>query len=421
MTTATDRVRQRAAQQPPWESDDVLRGVRQDLARLPPLTDAAACRRLLHDLARAARGSAFVLQGGDCAEPFADSAPDRISAKAAHLAALADRLETRAGLPVVRVGRFAGQYAKPRSQDVETSDDGVVLPVYRGDAVNRPEAAPAARRPDPLRLRSAYDHAAACLDTLLVGGHLVEGHLVEGRLVEGHPAHGPADRAPSPVYTSHEALLVDYEEPLVRPDRTDPHTGGRYGSSAHMLWIGERTRRPDGWHVRFAETVNNPVGVKLGPGATPQDVRELCERLADGRPAGRLSLITRLGAADTARLLPPLVDAAAAFSGRVVWLCDPMHGNTVRHGSGRKTRVLADVEREVRDFFAVLRAHGAHPGGLHLEMTPDDVTECVDRPADLTAGALPRYLTACDPRLGPGQADRLITVTAGLLERKDVL
>ncbi|MEU8432825.1 3-deoxy-7-phosphoheptulonate synthase [Streptomyces sp. NPDC029216] len=403
MTTATDRVRLRAAQQPPWGSEDLLRRVRADLAGLPPLVDAAACHRLRGDLARAARGAAFVLQGGDCAEPFRDSAPARISAKAAHLALLADRLEARAGVPVVRVGRFAGQYAKPRSQDVETCD-GVALPVYRGDAVNRPEADPAARRPDPARLRAAYDHAAACLDTL----------LVEGRL-----AHGPADRAPSsPVYTSHEALLVDYEDPLVRNDH---EAGGRYGSSAHMLWIGERTRRPDGWHVRFAEAVTNPVGVKLGPTATPEEVRELCERLAAGRPAGRLSLITRLGAAGTARLLPALVDAAAGFAGRVVWLCDPMHGNTVRHGSGRKTRVLTDVEREVRDFFAVLRAHGAQPGGLHLEMTPDDVTECVDDPAGLATGALPRYLSSCDPRLAPAQADRLITVAAGLLERKDAL
>ncbi|MEU9100008.1 3-deoxy-7-phosphoheptulonate synthase [Streptomyces sp. NPDC048361] len=397
MTTATHRVRLPAAQQPPWASDERLESVRAGLASLPPLVDASAVHRLRVELARAAQGTGFVLQGGDCAEPFLDSAPARITAKADQLADLADLLATRAALPVVRIGRFAGQYAKPRSHPAETLADGTVLPVYRGDAVNRPEADPAARRPDPARLRAAYDHATRCLDTLLLQGHLAQG------------AGGAA-------YTSHEALLVDLEEPLVRED---PEAAGHYSSSAHMLWIGERTRQLDGWHVRFAETVNNPVGVKLGPGASPDDVRDLCERLARGHSAGRLSLITRLGAAETARRLPALIEAAADFAGRVVWLCDPMHGNTVRHASGRKTRVMTDMIREVTDFFTVLRAHDVPPGGLHVEMTPDDVTECVDDPTGLATDALPRYRSACDPRLSPAQARDLLTVTAGLLARKD--
>ncbi|GGM13657.1 phospho-2-dehydro-3-deoxyheptonate aldolase [Streptomyces fumigatiscleroticus] len=403
MTTETHRIRTRppAAQQPPWGArDHLVESVRADLAALPPLVDAGTVHRLRTDLARAAQGTAFVLQGGDCAEPFLDSAPARITAKAAQLAGLADLLADRAALPVVRIGRFAGQYAKPRSQAVETLADGTVLPVYRGDAVNRPEADPVARRPDPARLRAAYDHAAACLDTLLLQGHLAQAAIA----------------GPAAAYTSHEALLVDLEEPLVRED---PQTGGRYGSSAHMLWIGEHTRRLDGWHIGFAETVDNPVGVKLGPGTSPDDVTHLCERLARGHSPGRLSLITRLGAAETARRLPALVAAAADFTGRVVWLCDPMHGNTVRHASGRKTRVMTDMLREVTDFFAVLRAHGVPPGGLHVEMTPDDVTECVDTPDGLATDALPRYRSACDPRLNPAQARALVAATAALLARKD--
>ncbi|MEU1037949.1 3-deoxy-7-phosphoheptulonate synthase [Streptomyces sp. NPDC005907] len=398
MTTAPHRIRLPAAQQPTWTCDGLVENVRADLAALPPLVEASAVHRLRAELARAAQGTRFVLQGGDCAEPFLDSAPARITAKAAQLCSLADLLTTRAGLPAVRIGRFAGQYAKPRSQAVETLADGTVLPVYRGDAVNRPTADPAARRADPARLRAAYDHAAACLDTLLLRGHLAE------------------DAAAGSVFTSHEALLVDLETPLVREDT---EAGGHYSSSAHMLWIGERTRQLDGWHVGFAETVNNPVGVKLGPGASPDDVHELCERLTRGHGAGRLSLITRLGAAETARRLPALVEAAADFTGRVVWLCDPMHGNTVRHSSGRKTRVLTDVLREVTDFFAVLRAHGVPPGGLHVEMTPDDVTECVDDPAGLATGALPRFRSTCDPRLAPAQARGLLMATADLLARKD--
>ncbi|MGW7263318.1 3-deoxy-7-phosphoheptulonate synthase [Streptomyces sp. NPDC054842] len=397
MTTATHRIRLPAAQQPPWDSEELVETVRADLATLPPLVDAGAVHRLRTELARAARGSAFVLQGGDCAEPFLDSAPPRITAKATQLSQLADLLAAGTALPVTRIGRFAGQYAKPRSRAVETLADGTVLPVYRGDAVNRPAADPAARRPDPARLRAAYDHAASCLDTLLLQGHLTH------------------DTAGS-VYTSHEALLVDLEAPLVREDT---EAAGHYSSSAHMLWIGERTRQLDGWHIGFAETVNNPVGVKLGPHASPDDVRELCERLTRGHGAGRLSLITRLGATETARRLPALVEAAADFTGRVVWLCDPMHGNTVRHPSGRKTRLLTDMLREITDFFAVLRAHDTPPGGLHLEMTPDDVTECVEDPAGLATDTLPRFRSTCDPRLGPDQARSLLKATADLLARKD--
>ncbi|MHC0429355.1 3-deoxy-7-phosphoheptulonate synthase [Streptomyces sp. O3] len=404
MTSTTPGLKRTAAQQPEWPSEHAVAQVREELAALPPLVDAPSCDRLRAELARAARGEAFVLQGGDCAEPFADSAPDRIGAKAAQLTGLAELAALRSGLPTVRIGRFAGQYAKPRSQRTETLADGTVLPVYRGDAVNAAAADPAARRADPARLRAAYDHAARCLDALFLDGCLPS-------------APRTPDTGSAPLFTSHEALLLDLEEPLVR---TAPSGQGRYASSAHLLWIGERTRQLDGRHIEFARSVSNPVGVKLGPDAAPSDVRELCQLLARGRPPGRLVLISRMGADLTTSRLPALVEAAAPFAGQVVWLCDPMHGNTVRHVSGRKTRVLTDMLREVEDFHAVLRAHAVPPGGLHLEMTCDDVTECVDEhPALTVPDALPRYTSDCDPRLDAVQARRVVEAAAAQLRRKD--
>jgi 3-deoxy-7-phosphoheptulonate synthase len=396
MTSTARGIRAPAPQQPGWPDTGELTLVREELAALPALVGPAACRRLREELAHVARGDAFVLQGGDCAEPFADSTPERITAKAAHLTELADTVAERTGRPVVRVGRFAGQYAKPRSQPTETLPDGTVLPVYRGDAVNRPEPDAEARRPDPRRLRAAYDRAAECLDALFLDGYLRQ---------------ATGSEEPTPLYTSHEALLLDFEQPLLRPDGP-----GWYGSSAHLLWIGERTRQPDGPHIEFARSVSNPVGVKLGPGTEPADVRELCAALADGHPAGRLVLISRMGADQVERWLPALVEAAAPYRGRVVWLCDPMHGNTVRHASGRKTRLVTDMLAEVHGFFAALRAGGAIPGGLHLEMTADPVTECVDDHRALTdPGALPRYRTTCDPRLDAAQARLLVEAAIDLL------
>ncbi|MFD4669603.1 3-deoxy-7-phosphoheptulonate synthase [Lentzea sp. NPDC058450] len=384
-----------AAQQPDWDEAE-LAAVIEELRSRAPLVDAGSCHALRGELEVVARGEAFVIQGGDCAEPFADSAAPRVQRKAALLDVLGDLVEHVAGLPVVRVGRLAGQYAKPRSSPTETGADGTVLPVYRGDAVNDPAPEPGARRADARRLLRAYDHAATALDALFLNQFLL-------------PTAGL-----SPTYVSHEALLLDFERALVRPDGL---RGGWYGSSGHMLWIGERTRQLDGAHLEFAATVNNPVGVKIGPTATADDVAAIIELLAGGHRAGRLTLIVRMGARTIGTALPLLLTGLGHRARDVVWLCDPMHGNTVRSASGRKTRVVSDVAAEVEAFCAVLRAHGVYPGGLHLELTPDDVTECVDTHDRLAVDDFPRFESACDPRLDGEQAERVVRLAAELLRR----
>lgn len=396
-----------ATQQPPWPDEEELVLVLKELATRPALVSAEACHELRRRLAAAARGEAFVVQAGDCAERFAASEPDAVHAKARQLRQLGALVRQESGLPDVLVGRLAGQYAKPRSNPTETVD-GLTLPVYRGDAVNSPEPRPDARRPDPRRLVRAYDHAAAVLAALRSAGGSAPPEP------SGAPSGEPgATQQDAPVFTSHEALLLDFEKCLVRPDEQN---GGSYGSSGHMLWIGERTRRLDGAHVHFAERIGNPVGVKLGPLAEPAEVRALCERFDRDGPPGRLTLISRMGRDAVAERLPGLVEASAPFAGRVVWLCDPMHGNTTPHVSGVKSRVMADVREEVRRFVAVLHESGAHPGGLHLEATPEPVTECVREPADLERpAAVDRYTSACDPRLNPEQAAELVAFAARLL------
>ncbi|MFC4495755.1 3-deoxy-7-phosphoheptulonate synthase [Streptomyces ovatisporus] len=399
LTLGTERA---AAQQPQWEDAEELALAVKELASRPELVKASDCHALRRRLEQAVHGAAFVVQGGDCAERFADSSLRPVLGKADQLRRLGALVQRVSGRESVLVGRLAGQYAKPRSSPTETVAGHGELPVYRGDAVNAPEPHPEARRADPRRLLHAYDHALEALQALRQPG-------AEVRTGAGDQA----DEESAAVFTSHEALLMDFERPLVREDR---NAGGSYGSSAHMLWIGERTRQLDGAHVHFAEQLNNPVGIKLGPSADPAEVRELCERLAKGRPAGRLTLISRMGRAAVTERLPRLVEAAGPYSGRVVWLCDPMHGNTVPHVSGLKSRVLADMSEEIRGFFAVLRTHGAHPGGLHLELTPDTVTECVNERVQLDEpDSLPRYESACDPRLNAEQAEELVTVAAELL------
>ncbi|QPP10697.1 3-deoxy-7-phosphoheptulonate synthase [Streptomyces bathyalis] len=404
-----------AAQQPQWEDEEELVLAVKELATRPALVSAGDCHELRHRLAAAARGEAFVVQGGDCAERFAASAPGQVRAKEQQLRRLGALVGELSGLESVLIGRLAGQYAKPRSNPTETVG-GQVLPVYRGDAVNSPEPLPEARRADPARLVRAYDHAADALAALgTPGGRTgIDGPAPHGPELPGAP--GPearSSRQREAVFTSHEALLLDFEESLVRPDAI---VGGSYASSAHMLWIGERTRQLDGAHVHFAEQVNNPVGVKLGPSADPADVRALCKRFDRYGPPGRLTLISRMGRGAVSERLPRLIEAAAPFAGRVVWLCDPMHGNTLPHASGRKSRVLADVREEVRGFLAALREYGAYPGGLHLETTPEPVTECVGERGDLErADALTRYTSACDPRLNAEQAEELVAFAARLL------
>ncbi|OKI17800.1 3-deoxy-7-phosphoheptulonate synthase [Saccharothrix sp. CB00851] len=372
----------RRRHQPAWPSPEVLTRVLERLRELPPLVDAESCHALSDRLSAVARGEAVVLQAGECAELFTDSASPVVTAKVAQLHELSGRLRG-SGRQVVPIGRLAGQYAKPRSHPTEMLPDGTEIPVYLGDAVNATAPTHSARRPDPVRLLAAYRHAARAL-------------LAMGDL-----------------HTSHEALLLDYEHALLRPDRV---RGGWYASSAHTVWIGERTRELDGAHVDFAAGIGNPVGVKVGPTATPGDVRALVERLTAGHAPGRLCLVVRMGAARIGQRLPALADALRDHADRVVWLSDPMHGNTTRSPHGRKTRIVEVMAREVEVFCAVLRAHGARPGGLHLEVSPDDVTECVDRPADLvTEPDFSRYTSACDPRLNRRQASALVGRFAELL------
>jgi 3-deoxy-7-phosphoheptulonate synthase/3,4-dideoxy-4-amino-D-arabino-heptulosonate 7-phosphate synthase len=381
-----DALARPADQQPAWPDAARLRRVRRELARRPPLVRAAEVDRLAERLARVAAGAAFLLQGGDCAETFADG-PGHVAGNLRALLDAAAVLRASGGLPVVAVGRVAGQYAKPRSRP--TDADG--LPAYRGDIVNAHAADPAGRVPDPDRLLAAYRSAGRAL-----------------RVVRA-----TARAAGTELYTSHEALLLDYERPLVRahgPDRRP------YGLSAHFLWIGERTRRPDGAHVRLAELLANPVGVKIGPGVTPAEAVALAGRLDPHREPGRLTFVSRMGADRVRDVLPPVVAAVTAAGHPVVWQCDPMHGNTHLSPAGVKTRAFDRIAAEIDGFFAVHRELGTHPGGVHLELTGDDVTECLGGPQGLTDADLGRrYETACDPRLNARQTRELAGHVAALL------
>ncbi|GAB3439774.1 3-deoxy-7-phosphoheptulonate synthase [Actinophytocola sediminis] len=383
----TSTVPTTAAHQPVWADQDAVPSVLAELRARHPLVRATECDTLRGELAEVAMGGRLVLQGGDCAEPFADARGGRVLAKAAQLAELAALLAAETGAPVTRIGRFAGQYAKPRSQPTETLPDGRVVPAFLGEAVNGPEPDPVARRTDVTRLLAAYDHSARALDELF-GNRL--------------PAVGD-----DLVYVSHEGLLLEYERALVRGD---------HASSAHLLWIGERTRFPGSAHLAFAESIANPVGVKLGPTATVEETVAMVDQL--GTVPGRLTFIVRMGAATVGERLPVLLDGLGPRARRVVWLTDPMHANTRRTATGKKTRVLDDILTEVRAFFAVLGERGLHPGGLHLELTPDQVTECVDHAADLGDPCpLPRFESLCDPRLNHEQSVAVVATAARLAAR----
>ncbi|MET9763293.1 3-deoxy-7-phosphoheptulonate synthase [Streptomyces sp. NPDC006372] len=385
----------RALQQPEWASLDELKEVLLSLEAKPPLVDATACADLTAELGQAARGEAFVLQAGECAERFADANPETVLAKADELHALADEFTDASGLPAVRMGRIAGQYAKPRSKPTETLSDGTVLPVYRGDAVNAPEPTLAARIALPSRLLLAHRNAGITLSTLLERDMGLAGRS-----------------APQRTYAGHEALLLEYEQALVRPDAD----GGRYGSSGHFLWVGDRTRQPDHQHVQFAAAISNPVGVKIGPGAPPEEVRTLVRLLGDRSRPGRLSLIVRMGRDHIAPGLTAVLRALGDEAAGVAWICDPMHGNTRVNGAGQKSRAVADVMAEIEGFVSTLHAHGLRPAGLMLETAHGPVTECVDTAEELaSATPLPRYESACDPRLSPRQAREVVTRTAALL------
>ena len=408
------------------------------LERLPPLVSAGECDQLRERLAAVARGEAFVLQGGDCAETFASTTADSIRGRLRMLLQMAVVLTYAASVPVVKIGRMAGQFAKPRSAATEVRDD-VELPAYRGDAVNALEFTAAARTPDPGRLLDAYHCSAVTLNlcrAFASGGYadLRQVHAWNQDFVASSPAGqryerlaGEIDRAIAfmhacgadpeefravEFYSSHEALLLDYEQALTR---TDSRNGHPYDLSAHLLWIGERTRAPDGAHIEFARRIRNPVAVKIGPSAAPQDVLDLVDALDPGREPGRLTLVTRMGARQVRDALPPLVEKVAASGATVAWVCDPMHGNTIEAASGHKTRHFDDVLDEVTGFFEVHRALGTHPGGIHIEFTGDDVTECMGGGQHITESDLRhRYETACDPRLNRSQSLDLAFLVAGM-------
>ncbi|WP_059009054.1 class II 3-deoxy-7-phosphoheptulonate synthase [Streptomyces specialis] len=417
-----------AAQQPDYPDLQALRAVIADLETYPPLVFAGECDALRARLGAVARGEAFLLQGGDCAEAFDQVGADQIRAKLKTLLQMSAVLTYAAAVPVVKVGRIAGQYSKPRSKPTETRD-GVTLPSYRGDSVNGAEFTEAARVPDPERLRRMYHTSASTLN--LVRGFTTGGYAdlrqvhawnqdfvrnsASGQRYEALAREidnalnfmkacgaDPAEFHSVEFYASHEALLLDYEGALTR---TDSRSGSLYDVSGHMVWIGERTRQLDGAHVAFAASIRNPIGVKLGPTTTPEEALTLIDRLDPEREPGRLTFITRMGADKVRDRLPALVEKVTASGAQVAWVCDPMHGNTFEAASGHKTRRFDDVLDEVKGFFEVHKGLGTHPGGIHVELTGDDVTECVGGGDEIFVDDLhQRYETACDPRLNRSQS-----------------
>jgi 3-deoxy-7-phosphoheptulonate synthase len=414
----------------------------KQLGILPPLVFAGEARNLEASLAEVAAGKAFLLQAGDCAESFDEFSADAIRDKLKVILQMAVVLTYGSGVPVLKVGRIAGQFAKPRSSNTEMVG-GVELPSFRGHIVNGDAPTAEARVPDPARLVAAYHQSASTLNLVRAftkGGFadLSQVHVwnqqfvatsLEGRRYEAIAAE--IDRAMRfmracgidlsaearlqqvEFYTSHEALLLGYEQALTRRDSL---TGDWYDCSAHMLWIGERTRQLDGAHVQFLAGVRNPLGCKIGPTATPDEVLALCEALNPERVPGRLTLISRMGAAKVADALPAVVSAVTAAGHPVVWACDPMHGNTYASPGGRKTRHFNDVLAEIQGFFAVCRDADVWPGGVHIELTGDDVTECLGGAEEILEDQLGvRYTTTCDPRLNARQSLDLAFLVAELL------
>ena len=433
-------------QVPDYPDQNELTAVEQTLHRFPPLVFAGEARELRRHLGEVAQGKAFLLQGGDCAESFAEFHPDNIRDTFRVMLQMAVALTFAGSSPVVKVGRMAGQFAKPRSAPME-DQDGLSLPSYRGDIVNSMDFTPEGRVPDPKRLLQAYSQAAATLNLLraFAQGGYADLHRVHGwtmGFVEKSPAgeryRDMADRISealsfmeacgvSPAetqalrttefYTSHEALLLGYEEAMTRVDST---TGRWYDTSAHFVWVGERTRQLDGAHIEFLRGIGNPVGAKVGPTMEPDELLRLIDALNPDNDPGRLTLITRFGADKIEGLLPKLVRAVKREGKSVVWSCDPMHGNTVKSSTGYKTRPFDQVLAEVRRFWQVHEAEGTYAGGVHIEMTGQDVTECIGGAQKITEHALAdRYHTHCDPRLNASQSLELAFLIAeGLKQRR---
>ncbi len=432
-------------QVPEYPDRSALAAVEATLRTYPPLVFAGEARQLRSMLGAVAQGKAFLLQGGDCAESFAEFRADNIRDTFRVLLQMAVVLTYGAACPVVKVGRMAGQFAKPRSSDTETVG-GVTLPSYRGDNINAMDFTADARTPDPQRMLQAYTQSAATLNLLRAfaqGGyadlHQVHrwNHGFVERSPQGERYRELADRLTetlefmaacgltsettpqireTPFFTSHEALLLPFEEALTRIDST---SGDWYDVSAHMLWIGDRTRQPDGAHVEFLRGVMNPLGIKCGPSLDPDELIRLIDILNPGNEPGRLTLICRMGAENVEAKLPRLIRTVEREGRVVVWSCDPMHGNTIKSSNGFKTRPFDAILSEVRSFFAVHRAEGTHPGGVHFEMTGQEVTECIGGAQAITEARLAdRYHTHCDPRLNASQALELAFLIAEQLKRE---
>jgi 3-deoxy-7-phosphoheptulonate synthase len=440
--------RGRPVQQSPDYPDPVkLEAVENRLRGYPPLVFAGEARRLMEMLGEVAEGRSFLLQGGDCAESFAEFSANNIRDTFRVLLQMAVVLTFGAALPVVKVGRMAGQFAKPRSAPMETIG-GVELPSYRGDNINGIEFTAAARVPDPERLVQAYNQSAATLNLLraFAQGGFADLHRVHRWNLDfvadsplGHRYAELADRLSETLdfmaacgmtaestpqiretefFTSHEALHLAYEQALTRVDSL---TGKWYACSAHMLWIGDRTRQVDGAHVEFMRGIENPIGLKCGPSLEPDDLLRLIDVLNPANVPGRLTLIARMGADKVEAKLPALLRAVKRAGAKVVWSCDPMHGNTIKSSNGYKTRPFDRVLAEVRGFFAAHQAEGLHAGGVHVEMTGQDVTECIGGAKAVTEQSLAdRYHTHCDPRLNASQALELAFLIAGALKQERV-
>ena len=431
------------AQQPVYDDPGAVDAVVAQLRTLPPLVFAGECDALKAKLADAAQGRAFILQGGDCAETFEAVTAASIRGRLRVLLSMAVVLTYAAEVPVVKIGRIAGQFAKPRSAGTETRD-GVTLPAYRGDAVNSLAFTPEARRPDPARLLQVYNSSAATLNLVRA---FTKGGFADLRLMHSwnadfvRTAHVSAryeqltaeiERALAfmmacgvnddsfqtvDFYASHEGLLLEYEHALTR---IDSRTNTPYSVGGHLLWIGDRTRQVDGAHVALMKSLRNPIGFKIGPSADPAEVVQLAELLDPDHEPGRLTLICRMGCHKVRELLPPVIEAVEATGRKVCWVCDPMHGNTFSTGTGYKTRSFSEITDEVDGFFDVHAKLGTWPGGIHVELTGDDVTECVGGVGELKEEDLAnRYETACDPRLNRTQSLELAFMVADRLSTMD--
>lgn len=431
-------------QMPDYPDQAALQAVEAQLARFPLLVFAGEARRLKKHLGAAGRGEAFLLQGGDCAESFDQFSSDAIRDTFKIMLQMAIVLTHGAKVPVIKVGRMAGQFAKPRSAPTETVD-GVELPSYRGDIINELDFTSKARIPDPEKMLRAYTQAAATLNLIRAfstGGYadvhqvhawtlgFTEAEKVEryreiaNRISDTLDFMSAAGVTPETAhtlqsvefYTSHESLLLEYEEALTRVDST---TGKWLAGSGHMIWIGDRTRQPDGAHVEFARGVQNPIGMKAGPSMTPEDLKVLMAKLNPDNEEGRLTLIARFGAGSVGEHLPRLIKTVREEGANVTWVCDAMHGNTIKSSTGYKTRPFDSVLREVREFFAVHAAEGTVPGGVHFEMTGQDVTECTGGVRAVSDEDLSdRYHTACDPRLNASQSLELAFLVADELSNR---